>query len=233
MRSLQFTIILFCTECLHGQASGKYFDLKPSDLYASYINESDIANQDNLVLCAPDKGALPFVLDVQKALMRDDVPLLKMCKERRGEREVCANVADDSCIDLDAVAGKDVVVIDDMVRTGHTIVECCKQIKKANPHKVVFIVTHFYSSQECRMNLNDPAIDEIVTTSTIPQILNRDMQGRLRHKMVVLRIARWISDFLLKMLDPSSGGLQPPYYTEDMSSKNPRWKGKLGPLFSG
>ena len=83
------------------------------------------------------------------------------------------------------------------------------------------------------MNLNDPAIDEIVTTSTIPQILNRDMQGRLRHKMVVLRIARWISDFLLKMLDPSSGGLQPPYYTEDMSSKNPRWKGKLGPLFSG
>jgi len=213
--------------------SGKYFDLKPSDLYASYINESDIANQDNLVLCAPDKGALPFVLDVQKALMRDDVPLLKMCKERRGEREVFANVADDSCIDLDAVAGKDVVVIDDMVRTGHTIVECCKQIKKANPHKVIFIVTHFYSSQECRMNLNDPAIDEIVTTSTIPQILNRDMQGRLRHKMVVLRIARWISDFLLKMLDPSSGGLQPPYYTEDMSSKNPRWKGKLGPLFSG
>jgi len=211
--------------------SGKYFDLKPSDLYASYINESDIADQDNLILCAPDKGALPFVKEVQAALGRADVPILKMCKERMGERQVVSDVAADSCVDLDAVNGKDVVVIDDMVRTGHTIVECCKQIKKANPRKVVFIVTHFYSSQECRMNLNDPAIDEIVTTSTIPQILNRDMQGRLRHKMVVLRIARWVSDFLIKTLDPASPGLQPPFYTEDMSSKNPRWKGKLGPLF--
>ena len=56
------------------------------------------------------------------------------------------------------------------------------------------MVTHFYSNREGRITLNDACIDEIVTTSTIPQILNRDMQGRLRHKMVVLRLARWISN---------------------------------------
>ena len=80
--------------------------------------------------------------------------------------------------------------------------------------------------------LNDPAIDEIVTTSTIPQILNRDMQGRLRHKMVVLRIARWVSNFIWHhILEQPS--LPEPLYVEDMSSKNPRWKGNYGPLFGG
>ena len=83
------------------------------------------------------------------------------------------------------------------------------------------------------MNLNDPVIHEIVSTSNIPSILNRDVQGRLRHKMVVLRVARWIADFISRKIDGPEGALNQPLYKEDMSSKNPRWKGKMGPLFSG
>ena len=93
-------------------------------------------------------------------------------------------------------------------------------------------MTHFYSSREGRINLNDPSIDEIVTTNTIPQILNRDMQGRLRSKMVVLLLERWISNYLIELAGGPSGALSGPLYREDMSSKNPRWKGKMGPLFS-
>ena len=73
---------------------------------------------------------------------------------------------------------------------------------------------------------------EIVTTSTIPQILNRDMQGRLRHKMVVLRIARWVSNYIWHGI-LEQDALPEPLYQEDMSSKNPRWKGNYGPLFGG
>ena len=124
------------------------------------------------------------------------------------------------------------VVIDDMVRTGTTIVECCKLLKTYSPRRILFFVTHFNSSREGRTNLNALEIDEIVTTSTIPSILNRDMQGRLRHKLVVLRIARWISSYIVQVLDPDLGGLSPPLYKEDMSSKNPRWRGKMGPLFA-
>jgi ribose-phosphate pyrophosphokinase len=80
--------------------------------------------------------------------------------------------------------------------------------------------------------MNDPCIDEIVTTSTIPNILNRDVQGRLRHKMVVLRISRWISSYLLQTLGITGEPLKKPHYTEDISSKNPRWKGHMGPLFT-
>jgi ribose-phosphate pyrophosphokinase len=211
--------------------SGAFHNLQPADVFATYMRDSDIVDADNLILCAPDKGALPFVKEVHGEFGRGSVPVLTMTKERTGEREIEMSVNTvDSDVGLADVKGKHVVVIDDMVRTGNTIVNACRILRHAGAARVVFFVTHFYSSREGRVILNDPAIDEIVTTSTIPQILNRDMQGRLRHKMVVLRIARWVSNFIWhEILEQTP--LPEPLYHEDMSSKNPRWKGNYGPLF--
>ena len=211
---------------------GHFHHLLPSKVYAQYLNDSDIVDIDKLILCSPDKGAFDFVNSVQKEINLPDVRILRMHKERSGERDVDVYVDYDSELDLGDIEGKDIVVIDDMVRTGNTILECCKLIRKGNPRRIIFMVTHFYSSREGRITLNDPAIDEIVTTSTIPKILNRDMQGRLRHKMVVLRIARWISDYITRIPGMNGMPLDGPLYTEDISSKNPRWKGQLGPRFN-
>ncbi|MEW5813848.1 MAG: ribose-phosphate diphosphokinase [Spirochaetota bacterium] len=212
--------------------SGYFHNLQPADVYASYMKDSDIINEKNLILCAPDRGAISFLYEVQGALGRPDVPLLFMEKIRTGEREVSMEVGPLSPSKLEDVTGKDVAVIDDMVRTGLTIVECCRLIKKVNPRRIILFVTHFYSSREARVNLNDPVIDEIVTTNTIPQILNKDMQGRLRHKLVVLRLEKWIANYLLEMMGAPPNSLTGPLYREEISSKNPRWKGKMGPLFS-
>lgn len=211
--------------------SGNFHNLQPSDVYAEYLLGSDLVNPGGLVLCAPDKGALPFVTEVHAELGDPSVPILVIDKERAGERAVSMHVSDKSEIGLADIAGKDVVVIDDMVRTGSTIVKACSLIKSGAPRKIVFLVTHFYTSQEGREKLNNPVIDEIVVSNTIPQILNRDMQGRLRRKMVVLRISRWMAKYLGQTIGSKSFVVKPPYYIEDMSSKNPRWKGSLGPLF--
>lgn len=212
--------------------SGKFHNLKPSDVFASYLRDSDIVNIDRLVLCAPDEGASSFLEDLHKDLGISRVPTVLLKKVRHDERDV--EVEADPAYNeyLEQIQGREVVVVDDMVRTGTTITECCRLLKKYEPRRILFFVTHFYSSREGRDNLNESVIDEIVSTSTIPTILNRDMQGRLRHKMVVLRISRWISSYILQMIDPGSEGLNQPLYKEDMSSKNPRWRGKMGPLFT-
>lgn len=212
--------------------SGKFHNLRPYDLYSSYMKDTDVVNDRNLVLCAPDKGALEFARKIQHTIGYKNLPVIIMDKQRIGERHVQLKVSTESDIELADIKGKDVVVVDDMVRTGGTIVETCHMLRSANPNKIVFFVTHFYSSRECRVNLNDRVLDEIITTTTIPSILNRDIQGRLRHKIVVLLISRWISNYLLKLLDKKSPGLKAPLYSEDMSAKNPRWIGKMGPLFS-
>lgn len=212
--------------------SGKFHNLSPHDLYASYIKDTDVVNDRNVVLCSPDKGALAFTRKIQRSIGYKNLPVIIMDKQRVGERQVHLEFSPESDIALSDIRGRDVVVVDDMVRTGETIVEACHILRSANPNKIVFFVTHFYSSREGRVNMNDRVLDDIVTTTTIPSILNRDVQGRLRHKIVVLLISRWISDYLLKLLDKNSPGLKEPLYSEDMSAKNPRWIGKMGPLFS-
>ncbi len=213
--------------------AGHFHNLLPSDLYADYLRDSDVVSEKGLVLCAPDKGALDFVKKVKDSRGMRDIPLVFLDKCRTDERCVELELSPKSEISLSELQGRDVVIIDDMVRTGNTIIEACKLLKSAGPNRIVFFVTHFYSSRECRTNLNDPVLNEIVTTSTIPEILNRDVQGRLRHKMVVLQLSRWISSFIMQMIQPDFPPLSPPLYNEDMSSKNPRWKGNMGPLFSG
>jgi len=204
---------------------GAFHNLQPADVYAQYLSDSDIVDEGNLVLCAPDKGALPFVREVHAELKRPSVPILVIDKERSGERSVSMEINPESDIGLSDLAGKDVVVIDDMVRTGSTIVKACSLIKTGAPRRIVFLVTHFYTSQEGREKMNNPVIDEIVVSNTIPQILNRDMQGRLRKKMVVLRLSRWIARYLGTIIGSKTLIVKPPLYVEDMSSKNPRWKG--------
>jgi ribose-phosphate pyrophosphokinase len=212
---------------------GNFFNLSPAKLYADYLMKQNIdGNIEGLVLCAPDKGATPFVTEVyqeldkkmEDLLIKPTLSLLQMSKVRSGERSVEITASADSPTQLEDIAGREVIVFDDMVRTGHTIMECCRQLKKAGAKRVTFVVTHFYSSAEVKENLNDPAIDEIITTNTLPGILNRDKQGRLRKKMLVLKIEKWIAAFLKHQfcgVNSESGFL---CYAIDMSTKNPRWK---------
>lgn len=71
------------------------------------------------------------------------------------------------------------------------------------------------------------AIDEILTLNTIPTVLNRDIQGRLRKKMVVLKIEKWLALNLCRILNLPQPDMGDSLYSIDMSSKNTRWKRKI------
>ena len=204
-----------------------FANLGPAELYAHYLCNSDIvANGDhgaNLVLCAPDKGAVEFVDTMHATLGLSKAGICRMTKERAGERQVAIQVAPDSPVPLAGLAGKDVVIFDDMVRTGSTIVKACQALRHGKPRRVLFCVSHFYSSEEGRENLAASAIDEILTLNTLPSILNRDMQGRLRRKLVVLKIEKWIARHLRTYTGMPADHLADDFYSVDMSSKNPRW----------
>ncbi|MEO7424537.1 MAG: ribose-phosphate diphosphokinase [Fibrobacteria bacterium] len=208
--------------------NGEFHNLIPSDLYADYIRYSDMVvtgkNGDNLVLVAPDHGAEPFVKSVYDSLSLPQTSRMIMEKVRNGERKVSMTVSKGSDLQLGDIKGKDVIVLDDMVRTGSTIVECCRLLREGNPNKICFGVTHFLSSAEARENLNSKFVDEILTLNTIPAILNRDSQGRLRKKLVVLKIEKWIARFLLNYMGKGAQKFDKDFYSVDVSSKNPRWR---------
>ncbi len=209
---------------------GHFHNLIPYELYCDYILRSNLVNYgpegEGLALCAPDAGARDFVKEMYNRLNLPKAKFILLDKERSGEREVQIKLHDQSESTFEEIDGHDIVLFDDMVRTGSTVVESCSFLKQIHPGRTVFAVTHFYASEEGREKMADPAIDEILTLNTLPTVLNRDVQGRLRRKMVVLKIERWLGKNLAKILGvphAREDGL----YQIDMSSTNPRFKRKI------
>ena len=214
---------------------GQFFNLSPTELYGDYFLRYELNGQDHgggLLVCAPDAGATPFAREIRtnleaaasRLLIKPDIGLITMCKVRSGERKVTITAAPDSPTQMEGIRGRNVVVFDDMVRTGNTIMQCCEVLKEAGAARVTFVVTHFHSADEVKENLNSAAIDQIITTNTLPSILNRDMQGRLRKKMMVLKIEKWIAAFLHATFTNQARTGSSPLYAVDISSKNPRWQ---------
>lgn len=218
----------------HNVFEGRFHNLCPSSIFAGYLLKRGLAavssENSSLILCAPDAGAVSFVNHVgekihemsRDMLLAPKVDYLFMEKRRMGERRVEMAPAANSPLGMSNIQGRNIVVFDDMVRTGHTIMECCSRLKAAGADQVYFVLTHFYSSDEVKENLNTPAIDEIITTNTLPTILNRDMQGRLRKKMLVLKIEKWISNFIQTNYMNRKPLSEKWLYAVDVSSKNPR-----------
>lgn len=209
---------------------GRFHNLIPYEVYADYLHNANIvdfdADGEGLVLCAPDKGAREFVREMFSVLDLPKAKFIMLDKERTGERDVEISLHVESDTTIDEIAGHDLVLFDDMVRTGSTVVKSCEFLKTAKLKRTVFAVSHFYASSEGREKMANPAIDEILTLNTLPTVLNRDVQGRLRKKLVVLKIEQWLARNLTEILGLPTrhdGSL----YHIDMSSKNPRFKHKI------
>lgn len=209
---------------------GNFHNLIPYDIYVDYLRESNIidagSSGERLALCAPDKGARDFTMEMFRRLDLPDAKFIMLDKERSGERDVEITLHPESDMDFEEIQGYDVVLFDDMVRTGSTVVRSCEFIQKVDPGRVVFCVTHFYASDEGREKLANPAIDEILTLNSLPPILNRDVQGRLRKKLVVLKIEIWLAQKLGEILGVDTP-TEASRYRIDMSSKNPRFTRKI------
>ena len=209
---------------------GNFHNLIPYEIYSHYLLNSNILNYgpqgEGLVLCAPDKGARDFVKVMFDTIGLTKAKFIMLDKVRTNERKVEITLHKESEHTFEGLDGCSIVLFDDMVRTGSTVVRSCQFLKQINPERMVFAVSHFYASDEGRERMAHPAIGEILTLNTLPTILNRDEQGRLRKKMVVLKVEKWIAQELSTILGlPQGDDLSP--YKIDMSSKNPRFKRKI------
>ncbi len=210
--------------------AGRFHNLIPYEIYTDYLRNSNIVRFDDegagLALCAPDKGARDFVKEMFRVLGLPKTKFILLDKQRSGEREVEITLHAESESTFEEIRGHDIVLLDDMVRTGSTVVKTCQFLKQIEPRRLVFGVSHFYASDEGREKMASTAVDEILTLNTLPTVLNRDVQGRLRRKMVVLKIEKWLARNLCEII-----GIPPrdseDLYQIDMSSKNPRFTRKI------
>ncbi|MDZ7686098.1 MAG: phosphoribosyltransferase family protein [Gammaproteobacteria bacterium] len=209
----------------------KFHNLIPFEIFVDYMMNSNLLDYgpegEGLALCAPDQGAREYVKEMFQHLGLPKARFIMLDKDRTTERDVEITLHEESESTFDEIDDHSIVLFDDMVRTGSTVVQSCQFLRRVKPKKLVFAVTHFYASDEGREKMANTAIDEILTLNTLPTVLNRDVQGRLRKKMVVLKIEKWLARNIAEILGFEAPDEGEGFYQIDMSSKNPRFIRKI------
>ena len=211
-----------------------FLNLDIAPLIANYILRSGLIRLwnygEHVGFVAPDDGAAEFVNRVRELSGLHNSVIVTFRKTRHGQRDVTMDLSDD----VELLKGRDIFILDDMVRTGGTIAANISAIYESNrsrPANIFFYSTHATISSEARENLNSPYLNQFITSNTIPSVLNRDDQGRLRKKIVVLKIEKWIANAIRHCLEEAqlpdeiyginSVTQSDDFYEVDLSTKNP------------
>ncbi len=135
----------------------------------------------NAVVAAPDVGSAKESRTFALAL---NLPMVILDKERLGDKErvVMRNIIGDP-------AGKDVLLVDDEVLSGGSMLEAARMLKDHGAKRIWAGCTHGFFTNGALEKIKDSCIEEIVTTNTIPQEQHKNCE-----KLKVLSVARMFAD---------------------------------------
>ncbi|MDD2781073.1 ribose-phosphate pyrophosphokinase [Sulfuricurvum sp.] len=142
-----------------GQIQG-FFDIPVDNLYGAIIFEEYIRSKNlpNPVIASPDIGGVTRARYFAEKLGLEMVIVDKR-REKANESEVMNIIGD--------VAGKDIIMIDDMVDTAGTMVKAAAALKNRGATSVMACATHGVLSGKAYENLNNGELDELVISNTL------------------------------------------------------------------
>ena len=135
--------------------------VKSASIIANWIR----ANVSNALLIGPDQESEQWVSSIAE---RADSPYVILEKVRSGDRQVRISLPD-----LQAHRDKVPVLIDDIVSSGHTLVETIKQLDSAGMSSPLAVVIHGIFAETAMEAINQAGIRELVTCNTISHDSNR------------------------------------------------------------
>ncbi|MBL4862783.1 MAG: ribose-phosphate pyrophosphokinase [Crocinitomicaceae bacterium] len=167
---------------LHADQIQGFFEVPVDHLYGSTIfsPEMEKFNNGNLIMAAPDAGGAKRANSYAK---RMDVGLAICHKQRKKANEIAEMTV------IGEVAGKDVILIDDMCDTAGTLTKAADLFIERGAKSVRAFCTHAVLSGPAYERLTNSAITELIVTDTIPL---REQHDKIR----VLSIADLFADVI-------------------------------------
>lgn len=135
-------------------------DLAAAPAIAAWVRD----NVPDAILIGPDSESAQWVADIAA---RADVPYQVLAKTRQGDRSVSVSLAD-----AVVARGRTPVVVDDIVSSGHTMLETLKHLSGLGLAPATCLVTHAVFSDEAHGRLLAAGAQRVVSTDTIPHPTN-------------------------------------------------------------
>lgn len=153
----------FITLNLHSQLISRYFrnphlELSAMDLFAKRLSSLGLTD---LTVVTPDQGGIERATVYAKDLGKHDIIVIEKHRPADDETEVVKVNGD--------VSGKNVILVDDMVQTGKTLITAAAALKQNGAGDIYVAVTHFvYSAGALELLANDNNFKKIFITNSIP-----------------------------------------------------------------
>ncbi len=170
-----------------GQIQG-FFDIPTDNLtamliLAGYFKEK---NFENPVIVAPDVGAVHRATEFAREIPHSTQAIF--VKRRLSPEEVETNRL------IGEVEGKIVILVDDAIHTGGTIVSASKEVMRRGAKEVYACATHGVFAGNSLKRLEEAPIKEIIVTDSVPL-----GNGILPSKVKVLSIAPLIGEAIKRI----------------------------------
>lgn len=146
---------------LHTEKVAKYFKtpfehLTAFDLFVDYFKKKNLKNT---IAVAPDEGAADINSKLAEKL---DIDSYYIKKSRKRKHDKVAKM------ELTGrVKGKNIIILDDEINTGGTLMKAASTLKKKGAMKIYFVCTHGILSGDATSKLQKSKIDEIIITDSI------------------------------------------------------------------
>jgi ribose-phosphate pyrophosphokinase len=147
---------------------------------------------DSRVIVSPDAGRVRLT---EKFAGHLGAPIAILHKRRDPDRH---NVSETLDV-IGDVAGREAILIDDMIDTAGTIVGAAELLKQRGASRVIACATHPIFSGPAAQRLEDSVIEKVVVTNTIPV-----PPERRTSKLVVLSIAPILASALRAVFEDQS-----------------------------
>jgi ribose-phosphate pyrophosphokinase len=171
---------------LHSAQIQGFFDIPFDHLYASPVFVEHVRSQfseRDLVVVAPDIGSVK-VARAYATRLNAPLALIDKRRPRHDEIEVMNVIGE--------VEGKNVVIFDDIISTGGTLMNAAKALKQQGALDIVACITHAVLAESAFGRLNDSPISRLAVTNTVghdPAVI-----AAKSRKIEVLSVARILGE---------------------------------------
>jgi ribose-phosphate pyrophosphokinase len=115
----------------------------------------------NPLVVSPDKGGIERAGNFAKLLGVDFIALDKYRDRKTGNVEIKSK-------GLEGVEGRDMIIVDDMISTGGSIVKAAEFLKKQKCGKIYACCTHALLIGDAEKKIKKSGVSKIISTNTVP-----------------------------------------------------------------